>query len=125
MLSGVHTEAREANADEIGHVRRDSLTDIVLLSVQICQARQPSVIELEWVRPGAERALTVEISRNVCSVRVLQAWDQSSVFSHLVRPVVGEVWGALAGVIGCALTAPVRAPVAASIAMIEDIITTT
>ena len=125
MLSGVHTEAREANADEVGHVRRDSLADIVLLSVQICQARQPSVIELEWVRPGAERALTVEISRNVCSVRVLQAWDQSSVLSHLVRPVVGEVWGALAGIIGCALTTPVRAPVAASIAMIEDIITTT
>ena len=125
MLSGVHSEAREANADEVGHVRRDSLADIVLLSVQICQARQPSVIELEWVSPGAERALTVEISWNVCGVRVLQAWDQSSVFSLLVRPVVGKVWGALARVIGCALTTPVCAPVAATIAMIEDIVTTT
>ena len=125
MLSSVHSEAREANADEVSHVRRDSFADIVLFSVQICQARQPSVIKLEWVRPGAERALTVEISWNVCSVRVLQAWDQSSVFSLLVSPVVGEVRGALAGVIGCSLTTPVCAPVATSIAMIEDIITST
>ena len=67
----------------------------------------------------------MEIGWDVRSIGVLQAWNQTSVFGVLVSPVVGEVWRTLAGVVGSALATPVGAPIAASIAMVKDVVTST
>lgn len=51
MLGCVHTEAREANPNEISHVRCNTFSHILSLGVQIAESSEPAIIELEGIIP--------------------------------------------------------------------------
>lgn len=91
VLGGIHTEARETNADNVSQIGSNALTDVIALGVEISESRKPAIVKLERIGPRVERALTMEVSCDEGSVGVLEAWDKASVLRVLVDPVVGEV----------------------------------
>ena len=65
MLCCVHAEPAEAEGDEIRHVGRDSLLDVVALSVEVGQACEPPCVQVEGIGPAVQDALAVEVQRSV------------------------------------------------------------
>mmetsp|Transcript_14716 Transcript_14716/g.18480 ORF Transcript_14716/g.18480 Transcript_14716/m.18480 type:complete len:490 (+) Transcript_14716:575-2044(+) len=123
VLSGIHTETGEANADQVSHVGSDALADVVTLRIQVSEAGEPAIVELEGVGPGVERSLAVEVRGDVSCVGVLEAWDETSVLRVLISPVVGEV-GRLTARVACggSFSGPVCAPATTAVAVTEDVV---
>ena len=104
MLGGINSVATETNADEVGHIGSNTLSNVVTFGIEISEARKPSVVKLEGIGPAAQRSLAVEVSSDVLGVGELEAWDKTSILHKLIGPVMRKIRRRLVSC--CALSGP-------------------
>mmetsp|Transcript_32049 Transcript_32049/g.92036 ORF Transcript_32049/g.92036 Transcript_32049/m.92036 type:complete len:245 (+) Transcript_32049:428-1162(+) len=88
VLGSIYADAREANADDVSEVGCDPLLHILALGVEVRQACQPTSIEVQRIRPRAQRSLTVEVQGAVRHCRELLHWLLTGVLAYRVDKVL-------------------------------------
>jgi hypothetical protein len=123
VLGSINAVSRKTDGDQVSHVGSNALTHVITLSVNIGEARKPSVVELEGISPRVQASFAMEIHYTNSSWGVLCGGDSLRVGVHLIDPVVSKVrarsWR------GSWLSSPGSAPVGATITVILDIVTST